>query len=89
MPVSGEQQFFFALFLAPANTVDTTGITPAFTDPSFQSVEAYNTNNAVGPGRLARYQNVATSYPPGSTVDFLAVTMQLKSATDWELIGGR
>src|SRR5262245_53577826 len=68
MPVSGEQKFFFALFLAPGNTVDTPGITPALTDPRFQVVEAYNTNHAVAPGRLVRYPNVVARYPAGSTV---------------------
>jgi len=83
MPVSGDQQFFFALFLAPANTVDTQDITPALTDLAFQSVEAYNTNNALAPGRLARYPNVATSYPPGSTVDFLVRGWSANAGATW------
>jgi len=83
MPVSGEQQFIFALFLASANTVDTPGITPALTDPNFQAVEAYNTNNAVAAGRLARYPNVVVSYPPGSTVDFVVRGWSATAGTTW------
>ena len=83
MPVSGEQKFFFALFLAPANTVDTPGLTPALTDPNFQIVEAYNTNHAVGPGRLVRYPNVVVSYPPGSTVDFVVRGWSANAGTTW------
>lgn len=83
MPVSGEQRFYFALFLAPGNTVDTPGLTPALTDPRFQVVEAYNTNHAVGPGRLVRYPNVVARYPAGSTVDFVVRGWSANAGTTW------
>ena len=52
MPVSGTQQFYFALFFAPSTTVDTTNQTALFTDPAFQNVTAYTTNSQTSPGRI-------------------------------------
>jgi hypothetical protein len=84
MPVSGEQRFYFALFLASSTTVDTSGITLPLTDPNFQSVEAYNTNSSLAAGRLAPYPNVVTSYPPGSTVDFVVRGWSANAGNTWE-----
>jgi len=83
MPVSGEQQFFFALFLAPGNTVATQGITPTFTHPAFQLAEAYNTNHALVPGRLASRASVVANYPAGSTVDCLVRGWSANAGTTW------
>jgi len=81
MPASTNQQFIFAAFLAPATTVNTTGVHVAFSDPSFQVVEAYNTNSSVGPGRLVGRSYVPISYGIGIEVDFIVRGWQAALAT--------
>jgi hypothetical protein len=56
IPIAPAERFRFALFLGPSTIVDAPGITLPFDDPSFQQVDAYNTNTplAIGAGRLQR-----------------------------------
>lgn len=57
VPMSPSERFRFALFLGPSTIVDAPGITLPLDDPSFQQVDAYNTNTplAIGAGRLQPY----------------------------------
>ena len=84
MPASTNQQFIFAAFLAPATTVNTTGVQVAFADPRFQVVEAYTTNHPVGPGRLANSGYLPISYSVGSSVDFVVRGWSANAGTTWQ-----
>jgi hypothetical protein len=84
MPTSTNQLFIFAAFLAPATTVNATGVQVAFSDPRFQVVEAYNTNHPVGPGRLANSGYQGISYPPGISVDFVVRGWSANGGTTWQ-----
>jgi len=85
MPTSTNQLFIFAAFLAPAITINTTGVQVAFSDPRFQVVEAYNTNHPVGPGRLSNAGNyLPISYSPGSEVDFVVRGWSANAGTTWQ-----
>lgn len=83
MPGSSIQQFIFAAFLAPATTVSNTGVQVAFSDPRFQVVEAYNTNNQLAAGRLVTRNNVTTSYSVGP-VDFIVRGWSANAGTTWQ-----
>ena len=82
-PVSSNQQFIFAVFLGPSTTVDTTNQTALFTDPLFQVSSGYTTNSASLEGRIASRFNMATSYPPGSTVDFIVRGWSANAGVTW------
>ena len=86
MPASTNQQFIFAAFLAPATTIGTTNVQVGFSDPRFQVVEAYNTNHAIGPGRLVNsgYLPISPSYPVGSSVDFVVRGWSANAGTTWQ-----
>ena len=75
MPGSVTQQIIFAIFLAPSTTVNTTNQTALFTDPVFQIVGGYTTNQSSVPGRIITRPNldVGTTggFNGGSTVDFV------------------
>lgn len=88
MPVSGTQQFIFAIFLAPSTTVSSTNIQATYTDPVWQSVGGYNTNNAVGPGRINNRFSVDVGTPagfpvPGTIVDFLIRGWSANAGATW------
>jgi len=83
MPGSTNQQFIFAVFLAPATTVNAIGVQVAFSDPSFQVVEAYNTNHSFGVGRLVS-RNVPISYSPGTSVDFVVRGWSANAGATWQ-----
>lgn len=84
MPGSTNQQFIFAAFLAPATTVNTTGVQVAFADPTFQLVEAYNTNHSVVAGRLVTRFNVPISYGIGIPVDFIVRGWSANAGATWQ-----
>jgi len=75
MPVSGIQQFIFAIFLAPSTTVITANQTALFTDPAFQIAAGYTTNHPSTPGRITTRPNLDVGtvggFGGGSTVDFV------------------
>jgi hypothetical protein len=87
MPVSGTQQFIFALFLAPSTTVSAAGITPSLTDPNFQFTDVYNTNNASLEGRLVNRLGISVGgsqgYPAGSTIDFIIRGWSVSAGATW------
>lgn len=77
MPVSGDQEFIFAVFLAPSTTFPDSGSMTTFTDPAFGIAAAYFTNSTVAAGRInSRNQVDVTTdtgqgFTIGSTVDFI------------------
>ena len=83
MPVSGTQQFYFALFLAPSTTVDTTGQTALFTDSTFQNVTAYTTNSPTLPGRITTRVNLDVGLPLGAPVDFVVRGWSANAGATW------
>lgn len=87
MQVSGDQQFIFAIFIAPSMTANTTGITPTFSDPVWQLVCGYNTNSASAPGRLVYRGSVDVGTPggyfAGSTVDFIVRGWSANAGATW------
>jgi len=87
MPVSGTQQFFFALFLAPSTTVSAPGQTTTFTDPAFQIVAAYNTNTSIAPGRLTPRPGLVVGqsqgFSVGSTIDFVVRGWSANAGATW------
>jgi hypothetical protein len=88
MPVSGTQQFIFAIFLAPSTTVITTGVQAAYTDPIWQNIGGYNTNNSVGIGRINNRLGLDVGTPagypaPGTFVDFLIRGWSANAGATW------
>jgi len=83
MPVSGNQQFLFAVFLAPATTVDTTNQSALFTDPVFQVASGYTTNSSSLAGRITSRLGLVVEYPPGSTVDFVIRGWSANAGATW------
>lgn len=87
MPVSGTRQFIFALFLAPSTTVNASGQSTTFVDPTFQFVAAYNTNTSSSPGRLNNRIGLivgeSQGYLPGSTVDFIVRGWSADAGLTW------
>lgn len=88
MPISGTQQFIFAIFLAPSSTVSTTGIQVAYTDPVWQNIGGYNTNNSVASGRINNRLNLDVGTPagypaPGTIVDFLIRGWSANAGATW------
>lgn len=87
MPVYGTQPFIFAIFLAPSTTVVTTGITPSYSDPVWQLVGGYNTNNSVTPGFINNRSKLdvgtPTGYFDGSTVDFIIRGWSANAGGTW------
>lgn len=87
MPVSGTQEFYFALFLAPATTVNVPGQTTAFTDPIFQIVAAYNTNSSIALGRLTPRPGLVVGqsqgFSIGSTIDFVVRGWSANAGSTW------
>ena len=86
--MSGTQQFIFAIFLAPSTTVSSTNIQASFSDPIWQSLGGYTTNNSVGAGRIvARFGlDVGTpaDYPvPGTLVDFVIRGWSANAGATW------
>jgi len=84
MPVSGTQQFIFALFLAPSTTVSSTNLTASYADPVFQAVSAYNTNSATTPGRLVNRPLLDVGLPVAGTVDFVVRGWSANAGTTWD-----
>jgi hypothetical protein len=87
MPVAGTQQFIFALFLAPSTKVNTAGMAVGLADPNFQFTEVYNTNSALGTGRLVSRNGISVGgsqgYPAGSTVDFVVRGWSANAGETW------
>jgi len=86
MPVS--QQFIFAIFLAPSTTVSSTNIQATYSDPIWQSLGGYNTNNSVGPGRINNRLGLDVGTPagypvPGTVVDFLVRGWSANAGATW------
>lgn len=84
MPVSGSQQFVFALFLAPSMTVNSANLTASYGDPAFQAVSAYNTNSATTPGRLVNRPLLDMGLPVGALVDFVVRGWSANAGTTWD-----
>jgi len=80
--------YYFAIFLAPSSTVTNSGITPGFSDPTFQIVDpqAYTTNSPSTAGRLP-YKSIdigaAQGFGPGSAVDFIVRGWSANAGTTW------
>jgi len=87
MPIYGTQPFIFAIFVAPATTVATTGITPLFSDPVWQLAVGYNTNNATVPGRINTRSNLdvgtAGGFGDGDQVDFIVRGWSANAGGTW------
>jgi hypothetical protein len=89
MPVSGTQQFNFAIFLGPSATVGSSGQTPLFSDSAFQIVAAYNTNSTSLAGRINNRNNIDVTtglgqgFFPGSTVDFVVRGWSANAGATW------
>ena len=86
MPVPGDQQFIFAIVLAPATTTTTSGVVPSYSDPVWQNIGGYNTNGAV-PGRIINRLELdvvtPTGYSGGSTVDFIVRGWSANAGATW------
>ena len=83
MPVSGTQQFYFAIFFAPPTTVDSANQTALFTDPAFQVVTGYNTNSPTLSGRTLLYPHLAVGPQPGPAVDFVVRGWSANAGATW------
>jgi len=84
MPVSGTQQFIFALFLAPSTTVNTTNQSASYSDSAFQTVSAYNTNSAIAVGRIENQLRLDMGLPVGAVVDFVVRGWSVNAGTTWD-----
>jgi len=87
MPVSGTEQFIFAIFLGPSKTVTSTGQSASFYDPAFQVVGAYNTNSATTAGRINFRGDLdvgsAGGWSAGSTVDYIIRGWSTNAGAIW------
>ncbi|HEX5223109.1 MAG TPA: PEP-CTERM sorting domain-containing protein [Verrucomicrobiae bacterium] len=84
MPVSGTQQFIFALFLAPSTRVSSTNLVASYSDPAFQTVSAYNTNSAIAVGRIENQLLLDMGLPVGALVDFVVRGWSANAGTTWD-----
>ncbi|HEX5220832.1 MAG TPA: PEP-CTERM sorting domain-containing protein [Verrucomicrobiae bacterium] len=87
MPVSGTQQFIFAIFLAPSTTVSSTNIQATYSDPIWQNLGGYATNSSTAPGRIITRLSLdvgtPTGYVSGSTVDFIVRGWSANAGATW------
>jgi hypothetical protein len=84
MPISGTQQFIFAVFLAPSTTVGAAGQTALLTDPAFQVAAAYNTNSATVAGRLVSGSSVDVGPTVGVVVDYVVRGWSANAGATWD-----
>jgi len=88
IPVSGTQQFIFAIFLAPFTTVSSTNIQATYSDPVWQSLGGYNTNSASIPGRINNRLGLDVGTPAGypaagTMVDFVIRGWSANAGATW------
>jgi len=82
-PISGVQQFIFAIFLGSSMIANTTNQTALFTDPAFQIPSGYTTNSSSLEGRITTRLDLAVAYQPGSTVDFIVRSWSANAGATW------
>jgi len=88
MPVSGTQQFIFAIFLAPSTTVSSTNIQASYSDSIWQNLGGYTTNSSAGAGRIVPRFNLDVGTPagfpvPGTLVDFVIRGWSANAGATW------
>lgn len=79
---SATAQYNFAVFLAPAGTVNASGQSSLFTDPVFQTVAGTNVNGATA-GRLVSRSGLDVGGSIGSTVDFVVRGWSANAGATW------
>jgi len=76
--------YVYAVFLAPAGTVNSIGNSTTLTDPLFQSVGGYSANHPTAVGRIAGVNNmVVTGGAAGANVDFLVRGWSANAGATW------
>lgn len=75
MPVRADQEFLFAVFLAPATTVNASGFSANAFDVNFQLPAGYTTNSSLVAGRFVSRISLdvgsIAGYNAGDNVDFV------------------
>jgi hypothetical protein len=88
MPNQSVQQFIFALFLAPSNTVSSVGLGVDPFEASFQLASGYTTNHPIGPGRIVSRITIdvgtVAGFEQGEFVDFVVRGWSANLGLTWE-----